>query len=648
MWKKFQDWGGSASEALQDLGVALCVFLAAVYGLLVKSLVLLVWAAAALGEILVQKWEAVNASTQRVTADLTELCLSWCEDMMEFIEVVIDATAVLLQNSISPLADLGHSTATHLVPVMVEFRNYLDQRLDLGERYQNLIRDSAGTPVQHWRDGIERLANNAQLLVEKLSTVNHKVLFSVYCAFVFIVWSVLFISENEGIVSGFVFGLINGLGLMRFWAWMITRRIKRREDTISFASALYDTRFREQMKATESGGDDKPPIPLFEGFEKVEWLNKLVRKVWPFLTTLIEDNRPLVRDSLEAFTENYRLGLFQVIGEDEDEQQVRRYIPAGETLTGLYLNDLNLGSAAPRIGGVKLRSMKDNKMVMDVRLQWESKALAVTLGLGTSDGNLKVLLEDLHIKATIRVHLYFVETPPFVSLLVLFIPRKPMPTIQYRLTPDPDALEHLQPIVMPQLEEFIYRSVNDSLHWPNRLVITPTWAAKPTVDVNDLRLKPHGQLHVTILKGENLVNLYAYVLLYIRVKFKVRTKSVENTPNAFWLEEFYLDAEDQESQILTLQLMNESKGKDEVVGTVTYPLAKLDPDKDFELELPVPTPDGDTSRRDVGLLMIILRYHVYTKEEQDAAMVAERKLDEALAAPRAPGSYATAVQLLHG
>ncbi|KAL3695836.1 hypothetical protein R1sor_009912 [Riccia sorocarpa] len=641
MRKAILDRGRSASEALY-------LSLAAVYGLIVKCLLLLVCTAETLGEFLARRWEDLHGSIQRVTSDLTELCRSWWEDTVAYIKLLVAATVVLVKNFTSLLADATNSTAAHTVPLLVEFRGHLDQRL--GGRYQNIISNSIGPPVQLCRDGINKIVSDSQLLAGKLSKLNTSVLLSAYLAFVSIVWFILLLSENESIISGFSFGLLNGFGLMRFWAWMMTRRIQQRAETAaSFASLLDETILRGQIKTeAEVESNLPPPSPISGGFEKVEWLNKMIMKVWPFLATVIEDHRPEIRDSVEAFMEEYRLRMFQVISEDEIEQKVQRYIPANETLTGFYFNDLSLGSTPPRIRGVKLRDMKDNKIVVDVRLEWDSNALDVTLAVGTSDGNLKVLLQDLQIKATLRIQIYFAEEPPFVSVLVLLTPAKPQPIIHYRLTPDQDALEHLHPVVMPQLEELIHMSVHDSLRWPSRVVITPTWAAKSVLNVDDLRLKPHGQLHVTILKGENLVNLYAYILLYIRVKFKVRTKSVENTPNPFWLEEFYLDAVDQESQILTMQLMNESKGKDELVGVVTYPLAKLDPDKDFELELPVQIPDGNSGKRDVGILMVILRYHVYTKEEQKAAMVAERKLEEALDAPEAPGSYATAVELLHG
>ncbi|BBN01077.1 hypothetical protein Mp_2g04400 [Marchantia polymorpha subsp. ruderalis] len=446
-------------------------------------------------------------------------------------------------------------------------------------------------------------------------------------------------------VTGFLFGLVNGFGMIRFWAWMMARRQAQRTRAQVQAHALAASPpalVAETLSAGKTAG------AALEGFEKVEWLNRLLQKAWPSLASAIEEQRPRLRDFLEAFLETYRLGVFQVIGEDEANRKVERYIPSGETLTSLHLNDLNLGSAAPQIGGVKLRGLHDNKMVMDVRLVWETRALTVGLGVGTTDGVLRVQLENLRVLATVRVQFYFVEQPPFVSVLVLFTPSKLKPVIHYKLSPDQDALEHLQPVVMRKLREFIYDSISDSLHWPNRLVVIPTWAATPTINVDDLQLKPHGQLCVTVLRAENLVNLYPYVLLYIRVRFKVRTKSIENTPNPVWNEEFLLDAEDQASQSLILQVMNEPKGKDALIGVATYPLAKLEPDKDFELELPVQTVEPESDSQDGGTLHVNLRYHVYTKEEQDAAMAAEKRLEEALAAPEAPESYDTAVELLHG
>ncbi|KAG6554682.1 hypothetical protein Mapa_003700 [Marchantia paleacea] len=676
-WDGILDWTTSAGEAFHDFGVAFWVLLAALYALTYKCIALVLWIAAGFGELFADRWTDIYATlldvlwvVKKVAADLAEASLNLWDDLMESYEVTVDAIAAtfedLIEYGLASLAALGHSglrlletllgsaivrfealwefTDTLVVPELVEAWRCVDHRLGLQQRW-TWARSALVPSVQGGRQGLRKLVADALPMLEKLADANHKVIFGMYCAFVLIVWFFLVMSENEGMVTGFLFGLINGFGMIWCWAWMMARRQKQRSLSVAQAHAMAASP-PEQLR--EVLGARKPPGALLEGFEKVEWLNRLLRKVWPSLASVIEEHRPQLRDFLEAFLENYRLGVFQVIGERESERKVERYIPSGEALTALYLNDLNLGSAAPQIGGVKLRGLQDNKMVMDVRLLWETRALTVGLGVGTSDGILKVQLENLRVIATVRVQFYFVEEPPFVSVLVLFTPTKLKPVVHYKLSPDQDALEHLQPVVMRKLREFIYDSIYDSLHWPNRLVVIPTWAAKPSINVDDLQLKPHGQLCVTVLRGENLVNLYPYVLLYIRVRFKVRTKSIENTPNPVWNEEFYLDAEDQASQSLILQVMNEPKGKDALIGVATYPLVKLEPDKDFELELPVQTVEPESESQDGGTLHVNLRYHVYTKDEQEAAVAAEKRLDEALAAPGAPESYATAVELLHG
>ncbi|OAE26387.1 hypothetical protein AXG93_4324s1550 [Marchantia polymorpha subsp. ruderalis] len=618
-WDGIVDMGSSASEAFHDFGAAFCVLLAALYALTYKCVGLVLWIAAGFGELFADRWTDIYSSLlstaralQKVTADLTEVSLNLWDDLMESYEVTVDAIAAtfedLFELGLASLAALGHSAQRLLASLLgsgiVRFEalwEYADT-LVVPEVTQAWAGARRRLGLPRAGPGLRQLVTDAQPVLEKLADANHKVVFGMYCAFVLVVWFVLVMSENEGMVTGFLFGLVNGFGMIRFWAWMMARRQAQRTRAQVQAHALAASPpalVAETLSAGKTAG------AALEGFEKV-------------------------------------------IGEDEANRKVERYIPSGETLTSLHLNDLNLGSAAPQIGGVKLRGLHDNKMVMDVRLVWETRALTVGLGVGTTDGVLRVQLENLRVLATVRVQFYFVEQPPFVSVLVLFTPSKLKPVIHYKLSPDQDALEHLQPVVMRKLREFIYDSISDSLHWPNRLVVIPTWAATPTINVDDLQLKPHGQLCVTVLRAENLVNLYPYVLLYIRVRFKVRTKSIENTPNPVWNEEFLLDAEDQASQSLILQVMNEPKGKDALIGVATYPLAKLEPDKDFELELPVQTVEPESDSQDGGTLHVNLRYHVYTKEEQDAAMAAEKRLEEALAAPEAPESYDTAVELLHG
>jgi hypothetical protein len=98
--------------------------------------------------------------------------------------------------------------------------------------------------------------------------------------------------------------------------------------------------------------------------------------------------------------------------------------------------------------------------------------------------------------------------------------------------------------------------------------------------------------------------------------------------------------------------MNENKGPDEHVSTVSYPLKDLPLDQDVELKLDVwPRKhydagiDGEIKK--FGSLFLELRYHEYTALECEAAMQAEKELNKVLATPDGPDSYKVATDLIH-
>lgn len=77
---------------------------------------------------------------------------------------------------------------------------------------------------------------------------------------------------------------------------------------------------------------------------------------------------------------------------------------------------------------------------------------------------------------------------------------------------------------------------------------------------SDLGLKLQGQLKVKVFKAEKLKNKETvgrsdpYVLLFVRVLFKKKTKVIHSNLNPEWMESFLFNVEDTETQTLILQV----------------------------------------------------------------------------------------------
>lgn len=81
---------------------------------------------------------------------------------------------------------------------------------------------------------------------------------------------------------------------------------------------------------------------------------------------------------------------------------------------------------------------------------------------------------------------------------------------------------------------------------------------------SEFELKPEGRLTVTVVRANDLKNLEMigksdpYVVVHIRPRFKVKTKTIDNNLSPVWNETFELIAEDRETQGLTVEVLNHS------------------------------------------------------------------------------------------
>ncbi|CAM6089665.1 unnamed protein product [Calypogeia fissa] len=386
------------------------------------------------------------------------------------------------------------------------------------------------------------------------------------------------IAAKWGVLLQFLVGLIIGGGMMAVWEQMMEKRSRERSIMASNVAVL---------------GGATPT----EGYERVEWLNRLLQKAWPYVVSATEFDRPTIRDCLEHMLEEYRLGLYQVIREQPDVQRVEKYIPTEEVINSIYINAISLGTTPPKFAGLKIHRLKNGNIFCYVKMEWQSTS-QITLGVGADTGIVPIILENLKIITTARVLLRIMETPPLVAAISATIPVEHKPSVDFSLSVVGSPTTVL-PIVTKQLRKLVENFIVDTVLWPHRF-IRPIIPADKARELKDLYPTLHGQLSVAVMKGEHFVNLYPYVTIYCRPEFKVRTKSIENTHDPTWNEEFILNVEDQKTQSVTFLVLNENKGPDELV-----------------------------------------------ESEREAAGKEEEELIKVLTTPEEPGSYTKAIDLMH-
>nr|GMD62373.1 synaptotagmin-5 [Ipomoea batatas] len=409
-----------------------------------------------------------------------------------------------------------------------------------------------------------------------------------------------------GLISGMVMGMMVGVGLMAGMRRMMRYRSSKRSAK-AVDVKLMGCLNRDDLK--KICGDKLPEWISFPVYEQVKWLNKHLSKLWPFVADAAEG---VIRESVEPLLEEYR--------------------PTG--ITSLKFSKLSLGTVAPKIEGIRVQSLKEGQITMDIDLRWggdPSIILAVEAALVAS---IPIQLKDLQVFTVIRVIFQLTEEIPCISAVVVALLAEPKPRIDYVLKAVGGSLTAI-PGISDMIDDTVESIVTDMLQWPHRIVVP---IGGIPLDTSDLELKPQGKLTVTIIKASDLKNQEMigksdpYVVVFIRPLFKVKTKTIDNNLNPVWNEIFELIAEDKETQSLIIEVFDKDNvGKDERMGIAKLPLIELEAETEKEIELRL-LPKLDMLRvidkKDRGTVTIKVLYHEFNKEEQQAALEEEKRILE--------------------
>lgn len=375
-------------------------------------------------------------------------------------------------------------------------------------------------------------------------------------------------------------------------------------------------------------GDNFPEWISFPVYEQVKWLNKQLSKLWPYVE---EAARIIIKDSVEPLLEDYR--------------------PPG--ITSLKFNKLSLGTVAPKIEGIRVQSLKKGQITMDIDLRWGGDP-NIVLGVEAAlVANLPIQLKDLQVFTVVRVIFQLCEEIPCISAVVVALLSEPKPRIDYTLKAIGGSLTAM-PGLSDMIDDTVNTIVSDMLQWPHRIVVPIGGVG---VDTSDLELKPQGQLTLTIVKATNLKNMEMigksdpYVTAFIRPLEKFKTKAVDNNLNPVWNHVLQLIVEDKETQSAILEVLDEDIGQDKRLGIAKLSLIGIQPEIENEIELKL-QPSLDMlkikDKKDRGTLTVKVKYHEFTKEEQDLAIEEEKRILEEKKRLKAEGIIGSTMDAIDG
>ncbi|CAD7673502.1 unnamed protein product [Nyctereutes procyonoides] len=337
------------------------------------------------------------------------------------------------------------------------------------------------------------------------------------------------------------------LGLSITWLllgallWMWWRR-NRRGKLGRLAAAFQFLDDERQFISRELRGQHLPAWIHFPDVERVEWANKIISQIWPYLSMIMENK---FREKLEPKIR-------------EKSSHLRTF-----TFTKLYF-----GQKCPRVNGVKAHTNKRNRrqVVLDLQICYigdcEISAELQKIQAGVNgiqlQGTLRVILEPLLVDK------------PFVGAVTVFFLQKPHLQINWTgLTNLLDA-----PGINEISDSLLEDLIATHLVLPNRVTVP----VKKGLDVTNLLFPlPCGVIRVHLLEAEKLAQKDNFLGIrgksdpYAKVSIglqQFRSKTIYKNLNPTWNEVFEFVVYEVPGQDLEVDLYDEDPDRDDFLGSL--------------------------------------------------------------------------------
>lgn len=339
-----------------------------------------------------------------------------------------------------------------------------------------------------------------------------------------------------------------------------------------------------------------PEIPLWvknPDYDRVDWLNKFIETMWPYLD--------------KAICKTARDIAKPIIAE-----QIPKY-----KIESVEFEALTLGSLPPTFQGMKVYVTDEKELIMEPSLKWAGNpniAVAVkAFGLKAT-----VQVVDLQVFASPRITLKPL-VPSFPCFANIFVSLMEKPHVDFGL-----KLLGADAMSIPGLYRFVQELIKDQVAnmylWPRVLevpIMDPTKALKRPVGILNVKI-----VRATKLKKKDFMGASdPYVKLKLteeKLPSKKTTVKHKNL-NPEWNEEFHMVVKDPESQALEAIVYDwEQVGKHDKMGMNVIPLKELTPDesKVFTIDLlKNMDPNDAQNEKSRGQLVIELMYKPFKADE---------------------------------
>jgi Ca2+-dependent lipid-binding protein len=339
-----------------------------------------------------------------------------------------------------------------------------------------------------------------------------------------------------------------------------------------------------------------PELPFWiknPDYDRLDWLNKFVESMWPYLN--------------KAICKTARTIAKPIIAE-----QIPKY-----KIDSVEFEELNLGSLPPTFQGMKVYSTDEKELIMELSLKWAGNP-NIIVAVKAFGLRATVQVVDLQVFASPRITLKPL-VPSFPCFANIYVSLMEKPHVDFGLKllgADAMAIPGLYRIV----QEIIKEQVAKMYLWPKALAVQ-------IMDPSKAMKAPVGILHVKVVRALKLKkkDIMGGADPYVKLKLKDDKLASKKTTvkyknlNPEWNEEFNVVIKDPESQALMLNVYDwEQIGKHEKMGMNVIPLKELTPNEPKELTLKLLKtlePDNPENEKPRGELVVEVMYKPFTEDE---------------------------------
>ncbi|KAI7814894.1 putative extended synaptotagmin-2 [Triplophysa rosa] len=351
------------------------------------------------------------------------------------------------------------------------------------------------------------------------------------------------------------------IALTIFFFWRRNTRCKNTRLNRALSFFEQEDTVKQELEAT-----DLPSWVHYPDVERVEWLNKTVKQMWPYVCQFVE----------KVFKETIEPAIKE----------------ASSHLSTFSFNNIDLGDKPLRINGVKVYTDNVDKrqIIMDLQISYVGNT---EIDVDVKRYYCRAGIKSIQLHGVLRVILEpLLGNMPLVGALSLFFLKKPLLDINWT------GLTNILDI--PGLNGFSDHMIQDIISsymvLPNRITVPLIGEVK----LEQLRFPmPKGVLRINFLEAQNLEAKDTYLGGLIRRKSDpygrllvcnqyFRSKTIKECLQPKWNEVYEALVYEHSGQHLEIELFDADPDKDDFLGSLMINLSELykeqKVDKWFDLE----------------------------------------------------------------